>query len=175
MKLSDREVKPIRCPFCDAPQLNVPENGTLEMKCEYCGGVFSIASMQIQDVPRCENHPDRMATGKCNDCEGSFCSRCLADYELKTRGESGVLSLCPTCLRNRYFDRANQEIYGSLLFLIFGIIAVFFSVSISIDAGLIPTILFLAMGTAIMIHGFYLRKSVAKMILPNQLSDDNPS
>ena len=170
--MSDREVEPLRCPFCEAPQSKIPKSGTLEVKCEYCGGVFSIASMQVQKVARCENHPDREATGTCSDCGGRFCDECLTDYELKARGESAVLHLCQSCLRNRYADRGNREIYSSGILFVFGIIMSFVAASDSSDPGLwLIVVLFFVLGIGLMIHGLYERKGVDIQILPP--SDDS--
>lgn len=159
--MSDQEVNPVRCPLCGAPQKRLIEPGTSEVKCEYCGGVFSISLAEAKKVSTCQNHPDRPAVGTCSDCGDSFCENCLTNYELKGQGgESAILSLCPACLRARYSDRGIREILVSILIFVFGAIMAYVAFIAGMDTRLLLITLFLfGWGAVVLIHGFRLTKS----------------
>jgi hypothetical protein len=152
--LTERKTHSINCPFCGAPHRGYIASDTTQAKCEYCGGVFAVKAETGLEMHRCSNHPDVTASGQCDDCGGYFCSQCLDYYKLKTRGESATLTLCSSCLQNRYRKRANKEIYGGLMFLIAGL----FMALIILWFG----ILYLAIGIAIIIHGLSSRNKTGE-------------
>lgn len=142
------------------------------MKCEYCGRVFSIGLAEAQ-VPRCQNHPDQLATRTCSDCGGFFCEDCLTNYELQAqRGESATLSLCSDCLRSRYADRADRVILGSVAFFLLGTLFAGLALTTGMEMVMLAFVFYL-MGAAGLIYGFLLRKHAGNEILPSQPSDES--
>lgn len=142
------------------------------MKCEYCGGVFSIGLAEAQ-VPRCQNHPDRLATRTCSDCGGFFCEDCLANYELQAQqGESATLSLCSDCLRSRYADRTDRVILGSAACFLLGTLLAGLGLTAGMEMVMFALVFYL-MGAAGLIYGFLMRKRAGNEILPRQPSDES--
>lgn len=95
---------------------------------------------------RCVSHPERMATGKCNDCGENYCGACLHYYYLKTDRASATLYLCPNCLRKRHAYEANVPIYFGVFMFIFGVLSAIFSVPFGI--------LFWLVGAGAIIYGY---------------------
>ena len=147
--LSDNESRPLICPFCGAPQRGYVAADTLQVKCEYCGGVF-LTKPSIEGEFRCSNHPQKLAIGTCNDCARSFCGDCLHYYALETERERASLYLCPDCLRRRHAEKADVGVYAGLaalavgfllvilgepVLLVFGVLTVVFGVGMVVYAG----------------------------------------
>jgi hypothetical protein len=111
------------------------------------------------NVPRCTNHPERIALGICNDCGGSFCSDCLHSYELKGRDESATLYLCPTCLKARYKKNARNYVFSGALCLAFAVIflSVFPADAWSDLRVFFTEALFLVLGVGMLVYGVYLQ------------------
>jgi hypothetical protein len=118
--LSGEETRPLVCPFCGAPQSAVVPAGVVQIECKYCGGLILVPPWMGGEVHRCPNHPDKLATGKCNDCGENFCDECLSAYTLRSREDNAVLYLCPDCLRKRRTDRANAVILQGVAFVFIG-------------------------------------------------------
>lgn len=110
------------CPFCSAPYRDVIPSDAAQVKCDYCGSVFSVSSYFEGAAPRCPNHPEVFATGLCNDCGDNFCVRCLYTYDLETRSEKATLYLCFECLRKRHLDQANQYIFAGIFALLISLL-----------------------------------------------------
>jgi DNA-directed RNA polymerase subunit RPC12/RpoP len=91
------------CPFCGAPYKKLIAAETVEVKCDYCGAQVMVPPNLGGAVKQCPNHADVLATGICNDCGESFCSRCLFVYD--DRGSR--LYLCSKCYENR---RTSQKV-----------------------------------------------------------------
>jgi uncharacterized Zn-finger protein len=117
--LARKEARDIICPFCGAPYKKFVPSDALQLKCDYCGATFHVPPKIGVEIPQCSNHPERFASGICNDCGRSFCKECLHAFPIATQGERAVLYLCPSCLRKRNLDKANaQLLFGSLLLII---------------------------------------------------------
>lgn len=86
------------------------------------------------EARRCYNHPERMADGKCNDCGRSFCVDCLEYYNLNTREDRAVLSLCPACFRRRYVHKADGTIYAGIVGILGGVFFLFISYPLGVVA-----------------------------------------
>jgi len=142
------------CPFCSAPYRDVIPSDTAQVKCNYCGSVFSVSSYFEETAPRCPNHPEVFATGLCNDCGDNFCVRCLYTYALETRSEEATLYLCFECLRKRHIDQANQYIFGGIVALFVG----FLFLAVNAFFG----ILFIALVSIMIVYGLYKRLTFPK-------------
>ena len=151
-KLKDNETKPILCPFCGAPQRTYIPTDTLQIKCRYCGGIFS-PPLRGGETYRCVRHPEKMAIGKCNDCGESIVSLVFIIMIL-SRIVSATLYLCPTCLRKRHVEKADMKIYFGILMLVFG--ALFAAASILGDM-----VLFV-MGISAIIYGYFSGRGLRK-------------
>jgi hypothetical protein len=157
------EAESTKCPFCGAPYNQIVSAGVVSLRCPYCGGIFHV-TFHVEpemkaNVPRCTNHPEQMAVGICNDCGGSYCGDCLHGYELKGRGESATLYLCPSCLRARYKKNARNYVFSGALCLA---VAVIFLGVFPADAWSVPRVffteaLFLVLGVGMLVYGIYLR------------------
>jgi uncharacterized Zn-finger protein len=130
--LSGENGKVIRCPFCSAPYKKIVPHDALQLKCDYCGATFTIPKKIGIDIPRCQNHPDSYAGGKCNDCGGEFCGECLKTFNFSTRDGSAVLYLCPNCLRNRERKKADSLILTGVGLVLFGVLACFIFLPIGV-------------------------------------------
>lgn len=102
------------------------------MKCRYCGGMFIVPPSIGRGAYLCANHSDRMATGLCNDCGDNFCGECLHSYDLKTQNVRATLYLCPSCLREKYIDKANDITHAGILIAGCGVFMAIFSLSLGI-------------------------------------------
>jgi len=120
--LSSDDVKAIRCPFCGAPYKKIIPSLTAQLVCDYCGATFRTPASMAGDAPRCQNHPERYAVGKCNDCGGEFCSDCLQTYDFNTRDGSATLYLCPDCLQARTSAKYNSYILSGIAFTLIGLV-----------------------------------------------------
>lgn len=130
--MARKEARDIICPFCGAPYKKLVPSNALQLKCAYCGATFHVPPKIGVEIPQCFNHPERFASGICNDCGRSFCKDCLHAFPIVTESERAILYLCPSCLRKRNLDKANtQLLFGSLLLIvglfIFGSILAFAS------------------------------------------------
>jgi len=133
-KEKNEEKRPLSCPFCGAPQrMSVPP-GTIQINCEYCGGVILIPPWLGGKTLRCDHHPERLAIGICNDCGRSFCPECLRIYHLKTRDTETTLYLDTACLRKRHAGKASETIGAGILLLVFGVFSALVSVAVGILA-----------------------------------------
>jgi len=130
--LSREDNKAIRCPVCGAPYKKVVPSDVSQLNCDYCGATFRVPPSEGGELPRCQNHPERYAAGKCNDCGGEFCSECLQTYEFNTREGSAELYLCPDCLRNRKTGQANSFVFAGAIFAAVGILFAIFAWQVGI-------------------------------------------
>jgi hypothetical protein len=121
--LSRDDDKTIRCPFCGAPYRKIIPSFTAQLVCDYCGATFRTPPSMGVEVPRCQNHPERYAVGKCNDCGGEFCNECLQTYDFDTRDGHALLYLCPDCLENRETNKLNSIIFAGILLFLAGFVA----------------------------------------------------
>ena len=121
MKGNKEETELFLCPFCGAPQRMIIPEGTLQVKCPYCGGVVLVPPWMGGKTVRCGNHPERLAVGVCNDCGRNFCGECLYIYHLRTRDTKATLYLDQTCLRKRYAARANKIKFSGMAIVAYGI------------------------------------------------------
>jgi len=148
--------EPLVCPFCGAPQTEIVPAGAVQLKCQYCGGIIVVPPALGDNAYRCPNHPQKLATTRCNDCSGAFCDSCINSYELRYREGGANLFLCRDCLHKRETEKARGGILvgafvmalGSALTLlviqpvgIFGILA----------------------GAGFLAYGFWLRSEVGKV------------
>jgi hypothetical protein len=138
--------KAIRCPVCGAPYKKVVQSDVSQLSCDYCGATFEVPLAESRAFPRCENHPEKYAAGKCNDCGGEFCSQCLHSYEFNTRQGSAELFLCPDCLKKRQSSQINSIIMGGIVFALVG----FFMLVVFWPMGII----FLLLGGISIVYGF---------------------
>jgi DNA-directed RNA polymerase subunit RPC12/RpoP len=120
------------CTFCGAPQRMIISPGTMQVKCQYCGGLVLVPPWMGGKTLRCANHPERLAVGFCNDCGRNFCPVCLRIYDLETRDARATLYLDTACLRKRYAEKANKGIWVGILLLAYGIFSAFFSVGLGV-------------------------------------------
>lgn len=123
--MAGKEAKGVNCPFCGAPYRKLIPHDALQLKCDYCGATFRTPPHIGVEIPQCCNHPDRFATGICNDCEQNFCRECLHTYSLKTQNERAVLYLCPSCFTRRNIEKANVLVYSGFILLILSTLFVF--------------------------------------------------
>lgn len=93
----DSTEKAFACPICGAYYQKPIEAGTAQVRCGYCGANVLLPTRLGGPVQLCPNHSETYATGLCNDCERSFCDRCL--YACNVEG--GRLYLCAGCYQNR--------------------------------------------------------------------------
>lgn len=150
--LEDTESRPLICPFCGAPQRGYVPADTLQVKCQYCGGVF-LTKPSIEGEFRCSNHPQKLAVGTCNDCARSFCGGCLHYYALETERDRASLYLCPDCLRRRHAEKADTGIYVGLLFVFVGFLLVIIGLPVSPVLGLVVVVF----GVGMAIYGSHQR------------------
>jgi len=115
------------CTFCGAPQRMIISPGTMQVKCQYCGGLILVPPWMGGRTLRCVNHPEKLAVGICNDCGRSFCPECLRVYRLETGDANATLYLDTACLRKRYAGKANKGIWAGILLLAYGILSAFVS------------------------------------------------
>ncbi|MGA3192455.1 MAG: hypothetical protein ABSD73_08070 [Candidatus Bathyarchaeia archaeon] len=118
--MADEDTKGVRCPFCGAPYRKLIPTDALQLKCDYCGATFRTPPSIGVEIPECANHPERYATGVCNDCGQNFCRECLHPYNLNTKSDRAVLYLCPDCYKKRYLDRANGHVLSGMLIIAMG-------------------------------------------------------
>lgn len=156
IKLSKEKTRTLVCPFCGAPHQDIIPSGTVQVKCRYCGGIVLVPPWMSGETIRCYNHPDRLATGICNDCGNKFCESCLTLFPVAMRNERIVLYLCPDCLKERYAKKAEAEILLGLLLAGMGFFM--FIVFLPRPFGLLPAVgvglLFGLIGAAFMLHGY---------------------
>jgi len=120
------EGETLTCPFCGAPHRGVIPSGTVQVKCEYCGGTILVPS----SASRCPNHPDVLAVGLCNDCGGSYCDSCLYLYKIK----DATLHLCPSCFKKRKAKEVRVTLILGVLCLLIGFLNIL--VAPSLEAAL---------------------------------------
>lgn len=128
----EEEKRLFTCTFCGAPQRTIIPQGTMQVKCHYCGGLVLVPPWMGGKTLRCVNHPERLAVGFCNDCGRNFCPVCLRIYDLETRDARATLYLDTACLRKRYAEKANKGIWVGILLLAYGIFSAFFSVGLGV-------------------------------------------
>jgi hypothetical protein len=144
--LEGKEPKPLSCPFCGAPQRKPIPSNAAQVKCQYCGGIIQVSQAIGGRVYRCLNHPEKMASGKCNDCGENFCEDCLSIYTLNTDTTEATLYLCPTCLRKRYAKKASQVVFLGAMLVLLGL----FSALVVSPIGIVVALL----GVGALIYGF---------------------
>jgi hypothetical protein len=110
----------LTCPVCGAPFRDVVPAAVAQVQCKYCSGIIIVPSQ----APRCPNHPNLLALSQCNDCGNSYCFDCLSAYFLEGEQESGVLNLCPHCMRQRQMKKAERIFLFGIMLLVFGFFAV---------------------------------------------------
>ena len=120
------------CTFCGAPQRMIISPGTMQVKCQYCGGLILVPPWMGGRTLRCVNHPEKLAVGICNDCGRNFCPECLRVYRLETGDANATLYLDTACLRKRYAGKANKGIWAGILLLAYGILSAFVSVGFGV-------------------------------------------
>jgi hypothetical protein len=98
----------------------------------HSAATFTIPKEIGADIPRCQNHPDSCASGKCNDCGGGFCGECLKPFNFSTRDGSALLYLCPNCLNNRENNKADSLILTGVGLALVGALACFIFLPIGI-------------------------------------------
>jgi hypothetical protein len=145
----------IVCPLCGAPYRYIVSPDVAQVKCEYCGGIFSVPHSLEDTAPRCANHPEALAIGLCNDCGRNFCIQCLCTYNL-TGHEEATLYLCPECFRERQLKQANSWILAGSVSLVFCLL---FALMIPIGG----ILLFLIISVPIMIYGLFKRVTLPKV------------
>jgi len=143
----------LTCPFCGAPYRGVVPSDAAQVKCEYCGEVFSVSPYLKDTIPRCPNHSETFATGLCNDCGEHFCTECLQVYDLRTNSAEARLFLCPECFRRRELKKANAWIMVGLIFVAFW----FFVSLMNFIAGVL---LILFISVPMVLYGIYKRGSI---------------
>ena len=160
--MSKKEPDSLFCRFCGAPYRQIVQANTVQLKCDYCGGTFVIPQ-DLSDQVRCQNHPDKLPVGLCNDCGGSFCGDCLHIYDLRTeRGPPANLFLCPGCLFARHRAKADQVFMGGLAMLFIGILVSFMFLPLlhSAWSGLWLLLLFAIVGLTFSSYGVAKRRTV---------------
>ncbi len=151
MNLKKEENVILKCPYCGAPQERTIPVDVMQVKCKYCNGLIVVPPSIGKGLNRCRDHPEKVASGRCNDCGGYFCDDCLQTYDFKTRDGSALLYLCPDCLRERYLKKANGIIYAGIFCLLVGLLL----------AIVIPFYAILAIaGVAMIVYGFLKRREV---------------
>lgn len=158
------ETEPVKCPFCGAPYREIIPADVVQVKCKYCGGVFHVPPTIEAEVPRCVNHPEKVAVGMCNDCGQSFCGDCLHAYKLSARGESATLYLCPDCLKARYNSKIRGYIIAGAFMLLMG---VFFTI-----ASPVPGVLILVFGLVSLFYGVSSRSGAVQESTVDELKDE---
>lgn len=158
LKENEKGKRLFTCSFCGAPQRKIIPPGTTQVKCQYCGGIILVPPWMGGKTLRCNDHPERLAVGMCNDCGRNFCGECLRIYHLKTRETETTLYLDTACLRKRHAEKANKIIWGGILLLAYGIFA---------------TIVALAFGVLIILAGGIIAYGVFKSReIPTELTVD---
>lgn len=104
------------CPFCGAPYRILIPAGVVQVKCQYCRSTVLVPPRLGGTVQRCPNHPDVLAIGLCNDCNKSYCDRCLYIHKVR----DGKLHVCSECHENRQ----SMKIVGGFLGLMLVFIVV---------------------------------------------------
>ena len=87
----DGEKSVLVCPFCGAPYRKLIPNGSVQVRCDYCGASVVVPPDLGAKEKCCPNHPSMLTAGICNLCGESFCENCL--YSAK----GGQQFLCPKC------------------------------------------------------------------------------
>lgn len=113
------EVESFVCPFCGAPYRMLIPAGAVQVVCQYCKSTIFVPPRLGGVVKRCPNHPDVMAVGLCNDCDKSFCARCLYIQKL----ERGKLHICSECYQNRRKRQAGGLIVLAFVSIAIGLVA----------------------------------------------------
>jgi len=111
--------------------------------------------MVPSDLPRCPNHPDRVAVSFCNDCRQSYCDGCLSNYAVEGRSGGGYLYLCPGCLQSRYLDAADRYIVVGVVSLIIGFL-------IFLVQPFMGAFMIVILGLPMLAYGFYKRRLYVK-------------
>ena len=101
------------CPFCGAPYRELIPTGVVQVKCKYCQATVLVPPRLGGVVQRCPNHPEVLGVGLCNDCDKSYCDRCLYIHKVR----DGKLYVCFKC----YKSRQSIKIVGAILLSIFGL------------------------------------------------------
>lgn len=132
LKENEEEKRLFTCTFCGAPQRGIIPPGTMQVNCQYCGGLILVPPWMGGKTLRCVNHPERLAVGICNDCGRNFCPECLRIYHLKTRDTKATLYLDIDCLRKRYAEKTSKTIWVGILLLAYGIFLAIISIGVGI-------------------------------------------
>jgi hypothetical protein len=93
----DGKEEAFTCPMCGAPYRMLIPADVIQVKCTYCGAIVLVPPHLGGAIQQCPNHPDALAVGICNDCDGNFCDRCLYLFEAR----DATLYLCSKCYKNR--------------------------------------------------------------------------
>lgn len=157
--MKEEELVSLVCPSCGAPYRETVPSGVMQVKCRYCGGVIVVPPLLHEGVRCCPNHPDRLATGKCNDCFESFCDECLRPFELKERYDTTILYLCQGCLRERYENGAYKIIFAGIVLVLGAFLFV-----IAWPVWVTCT----AIGVGMIFYGIWKKKQVSKDLLKDR-------
>ena len=150
--MTERATRSVSCPFCGAPFRKFIPANTMQLECQYCGGVFLVPPELGTEIPQCANHPDKFALGLCNDCGDNFCGDCLHVYKLVTRDASAVLHLCSNCLKGRYSKDGNGFILTGVMSIVMGLVASTFVMPMGLS--------FVVLGVVAIGYGFVKRSGM---------------
>ncbi len=143
------ENETLNCPYCGAPYRDIIPSGTVQVKCNYCGGNILVPTFFGGVIQRCLNHPDLLAVGLCNDCGRSYCEACLS----LERVENGTLFLCPTCRKRREGEKTSGLLLIGLFVSIFGLLMGFMAPAP--ENVIIGLVLFGFMASPFLVWGIY--------------------
>jgi hypothetical protein len=139
----------LTCPYCGAPHRDKIPQGTIQVKCKYCGGNIMVPTFFGGVIQRCTNHSEILAVGLCNDCGQSYCDNCLSRQKV----EDGTLFLCPTC-RSKREDRKTISLLSMGLFVF--IMGMFFAFAVPVPQNIvIGAFLFVFLASPFLIWGIY--------------------
>ena len=139
----------LTCPYCGALYRDTIPQGTVQVKCKYCGGNIMVPTFFGGAIQRCTNHSDVLAVGLCNDCGRSYCGNCLS----LERVENGTLFLCPTCRSRRDSEKTTRLLLLGAFMLIIGIPFVFLAPTP--QEGIFGLLFFSFLGSPFFIWGIY--------------------
>jgi len=148
------------CPFCGAPQRMIIPDGTLQVKCPYCGGVILVPPWLGGKTVRCVNHPERLAVGVCNDCGRNFCAECLYIYNLRARDAKATLYLDQKCLRKRYAEKANKTMFSGMAIVAYGVFFSMISLAFGIFISLAFGIFIIICGAALIAYSIFKSREI---------------
>ncbi len=143
------ENETLACPYCGALYRDAIPQGTVQVKCEYCGGNIMVPTFFGGVIQRCTNHPNILAAGLCNDCGRSYCDNCLSLESV----ENGTLFLCPACRARREGEKTRGFLLLGMFMFALGILALLLAPE-PVE-GTFGLILFAFFGSPFLIWGIY--------------------